>query len=347
MDARKVLRIFDAVGEALASPADTAAVLERVARSVVEQLDLRACHFRLLSRDRRELEHVAAHGLSAGFIEKGPVDAERSVAEALRGEVVTVSDCANDPRIQYPRAFVEEGISSMLVVPLVTRDQVIGVMRLFTAEPREFTADELEVADVVASIAASAIVHSMFQQILRHVSHSIRSTLDLTPVLETIATVVAEDLRARGVFIGLRVGDGQTLEMAAASGLGETFLRRVEREPGPALVSALGGEPVAVLDARTDARIPWAGHAGQEQFMSLLVVPLSLPGETIGVLGVATHQHYAFSADEINVLSAIGEQCALAIRHAQMYAALKQRYETVVHDFHQWFDHLQAPQRDS
>ena len=204
MDARKALRIFDAVGEALASPADTAGMLERVARAVVEQLDVRACHFRLLSRDRRELEHVAAHGLSSGFLEKGPVDAERSVAEALRGEVVMVPDCAHDPRIQYPRAFVEEGISSMLVVPLTTRDQVVGVMRLFTAEPREFAADELEVADVVASIAAAAIVHSMFQQILRHVSHSVRSTLDLPTVLESIATVIADDLKARGAFIGLR-----------------------------------------------------------------------------------------------------------------------------------------------
>lgn len=345
MDARKALRIFDAVGEALASPADTAGMLERVARAVVEQLDVRACHFRLLSRDRRELEHVAAHGLSSGFLEKGPVDAERSVAEALRGEVVMVPDCAHDPRIQYPRAFAEEGISSMLVVPLTTRDQVVGVMRLFTAEPREFAADELEVADVVASIAAAAIVHSMFQQILRHVSHSVRSTLDLPTVLESIATVIADDLKARGAFIGLRSGEGGELEMAAASGLGDKFLRRVEREPGPALAAALGGEPVAVLDARTDARIPWAGHAGAERFTSLLCVPLSLPGETIGVLGVATHERYAFSADEVSVLAAIGEQCALAIRHAQMYAALKKRYDEVVHDFHQWFDHLHTTPR--
>ncbi len=347
MNPRDVLRIFDAVGNALNSPADTAGILDQVARSVVEHLDVRGCHFRLLSRDRRRLEHVAAHGLSEGFLEKGPVDAERSVAEALEGGIVMVTDCARDPRIQYPRAFVEEGLSSMLVVPVMARDQAIGVMRLFTAEPREFTEDELDVVETVADMAASAIVHSMFHQILRHVSHSIRSTLDLGQVLSSIAAVVAEDLRARGAFIGLLTGGEPRLEMAAASGLGEPFLRRVERDPGEALRSALAGEPVAVLDARSDPRIPWAGEAGQERFTSLLCVPLSLPeAETIGVLGVATHQRYAFSEDETQLLVAIGEQCALAIRHAQMYAALKRRYEEAMEDFHTWFDHVHVTPRN-
>jgi GAF domain-containing protein len=347
MNPRNVLRIFDTVGNALNSPSDTAGMLAQVARSVVEHLDVRGCHFRLLSRDRKRLEHVAAHGLSEGFLEKGPVDAERSVAEALEGRLVMVADCARDPRIQYPRAFVEEGLSSMLVVPLTAREQVIGVMRLFTAEQREFDEQELEVVETVADMAAAAIVHSMFQQILRHVSQSIRSTLELGEVLSSIAAVIAEDLRARGTFIGLVTGREPGLEMAAASGLGDAFLRRVEGEPGAAVRAALAGESVAVLDARTDPRIPWAGEAGQERFTSLLCVPLTLPGaETIGVLGVATHQRYAFSSDEIHLLGAIGEQCALAIRHAQMYAALKRRYEETIEDFHTWFDHVHVSPRN-
>ena len=38
-------------------------------------------------------------------------------------------------------------------------------------------------------------------------------------------------------------------------------------------------------------------------------------------------------------MEAIGGQCALAIRNAQMYAAIKRRYDSVVDEFHQWFEH--------
>jgi len=81
---------------------------------------------------------VAAFGLSDRFLAKGPVDAERSVTEALDGEMVMVNDCSVDERIQYPEEMAKEGIVSMLTIPLATRGQVIGVMRLATAEQREF-----------------------------------------------------------------------------------------------------------------------------------------------------------------------------------------------------------------
>jgi len=41
----------------------------------------------------------------------------------------------------------------------------------------------------------------------------------------------------------------------------------------------------------------------------------------------------------MHLIQAIGEQCALAIRNAQMYAAIKRRYDVVVDEFHQWFEH--------
>ena len=43
--------------------------------------------------------------------------------------------------------------------------------------------------------------------------------------------------------------------------------------------------------------------------------------------------------DEIQMMKAIGGQCAMAIRNAQMYAALKSRYDTVTDDFQRWFEH--------
>jgi GAF domain-containing protein len=344
MESAKALKIFETLGDAFNSPLDSAEILERVAASVVENLEVTGCHFRLLSRDQRVLEHVAAHGLGRAFLDKGPVDAERSVAEALEGRVVWVEDCGTDPRIQYPQAFKDEGLVSMLTVPLQTRGQVIGMMRLFTADRREFTPEELDVISVVASMCATVIVHSMFQQILRHVAQSIRTSLDLPQVLSGIAGVISEDLRARGTFIGLISDDGR-FEIAASSDLDDPLLRRIEGEPGAAIDAALAGEPVEVLDAGVDARVPWAAEARSAGCASLLCVPLSVHDQTFGALCVITHHPYDFSGDEVYLMGAVGEQCALAIRNAQMYAALKRRYQEAVQDFHQWFDHLHVPAR--
>ena len=332
--------VFQEIGDAFNSPVDAVGILERAATILVDQFQLKGCHFRLLSRDRSVLEDVASVGLSAKFLGKGPVDAEKSVAEALEGRVVAVADCATDPRIQYPQAHVEEGIVSQLTVPLSTRGQVIGVMRLSTSQRREFSEEEVDFFNVCALFCASAVTHAMFHRILEHVTESIKSSLDLDDVLSAIAQVVAEDLRARGCTIQLFDERGDLLKLRASFGMSEHFNGAVGPVISAAAAEALGeGHCVAILDARSDSRIPYSTEAVREKFSSMLFVPLMCRDRAIGLMVLFTHHPYRFSGEEMQLMMAIGEQAALAIRNAQMYAAIKRRYDTVVDDFHQWFEH--------
>jgi GAF domain-containing protein len=57
---------------------------------------------------------------------------------------------------------------------------------------------------------------------------------------------------------------------------------------------------------------------------------------------VFTHLPYRFSSDEQQLMTAIGEQCSLAIDNAMMFAALKRRYDALVDDFQLWFGHAQG-----
>jgi len=339
MKCKECLNVFERIGDAFNSPLSTVELLEVVAESLVSQFHLKGCHFRLLSRDQKVLEHVASYGLSESFLSKGPVDAERSVAEALKGRTVHILDCSTDPRIQYPLETAEEGLASLLTVPLKTRGQVIGVMRLFTPEQREFNPQEREIIDVVATFSASAIVHSMFHGILEHVTQAIRTSLELDQVLQAIVETVCEDLRCKGCTIHLCDSKGKHLELRAASGLSESFLARLKEEPGRRAIAALKGECVPVLDARHDPEIRNHELLPQEGVSSLLFVPLMSRDRAIGILCVYTHLPYEFSEDEIYLLTSIGEQCALAIRNAQMYETIKLRYEDVVVEFQQWFEH--------
>ena len=331
------LRIFEKVGEAFNAPIDTDELLQLVARTMVEQLQVKGCHILLLSRDLKLLETVASYGLSRKFLDKGPVDAERSVAEALGGKAVLVSDCATDPRIQYQAAFRDEGIASLLTVPLTARTQVIGVLRLSMAEHRELTEQEMEIVRVVASFSTSAILHSMFHSILEHVTETIRSSLDLDAILKAVTRVVSEDLRAKGCCIQL-AEPGGALRLRAFYGLGERFAAAASARTGQGLLNALQGSCVQVLDARSDPRVEGGEEMAREGVGSILYVPLATRKGGLGVLTVYTHHPYEFSEDELYLMTAIGEQCALAIRNAQVYAAVKHQYEDLVEDFHRWFE---------
>jgi signal transduction protein with GAF and PtsI domain len=342
MECSECIVVFEEIGNALNSPIDTVELLETVAKSLVKQFRLKGCHFRLLSRDQKILEHVASFGLSKNYLEKGAVEAERSVAEALDGDTVMVTDCANDPRIQYPEACVEEGIASMLTIPLKTRGQVIGVVRLSTAERREFSHQEMQILGVVASFCAAVVVHWMFQSIIANVTESIRSSVDLNAVLETIVRVISEDLRAKGALIEIIDPKGTRLVKPTAYGLSAEFAERVSQDPGQALMDALSGNCVLVLDATSDPRVPFRAEAGREGVGSILYVPLTVLRKPLGVLCIFTHHIYEFSEDEMYLMTGVADQCAFAIRNAQMFADVKAQYKDLVDDFQKWFEQYQT-----
>lgn len=349
VECRQCRNVFQQMGDAFNARADTAGVLESAARSLVEQFALKGCHFRLLSRDQQILESVASYGLSDEFLNKGPVDAERSVAECLEGNVVMIEDCGADPRIQYPREMAKEGIASLLTVPLKTRGQVIGVMRLFTSEERSFSAEEVELFRVTALFCTSAIIHSMFHRILSRVSAAVQSTLEIDEVLNSTVRVVAEELRVKGCSLQLFESKAGELNLKASYGLSRRFLTDgIEKADGPAVAAALEGECVCVVDCQKDPRIVHRTEAIHEGFASALFIPLMSRTRAMGVLTVYTHKSYSFSEEEQQVMMAIGEQCSLAIQNAQMYAAIKSRYNTVVDDFQLWFEHYHThPQGDT
>ena len=345
---RQCRNVIREIGKGLNGQEDTHVLLENTARSLAKEFELKGCHFRLLSRDQLVLESAASFGLSEAFLNKGPVDAERSVSEALDGKVVGVMDCANDPRIQYPREFIAEGIASMLTIPLETRGQVIGVLRLYTGEPREFSDDEVEFFKVAALFCTSAIIHSMFHGILNQVTAASRNNLELQKVLDSMVHVVCEELRVRGSLIELVDARTGRLEPRAYDGLGTAFVDEVGSLYAPEVIKqVLGGECVQIHDGRADDRVKKPQLVERENASSVLLVPLISRGRGTGILSLYTHLPYLFSDDELELMMAIGDQCSLAIDNAKMYSALKNRYDSLVDDFQLWFEHTQVRPQSS
>jgi GAF domain-containing protein len=73
------------------------------------------------------------------------------------GQPTAVFDATKDEQIQYRENAKKEGIASMLSVPMLLREEIIGVIRVYTAEPYDFTLDDMYFVGAVANLGAIAL----------------------------------------------------------------------------------------------------------------------------------------------------------------------------------------------
>jgi signal transduction protein with GAF and PtsI domain len=134
-------------------------VLQMIAENAASALGVKAASIRLLNEDRTKLQVKAASGLSAAYLDKGPVEIDKSPIdrECLAGKCISIPDITRDTRLQYPGEIMKEGIQGMLSVPLKVKGRAIGVLRIYTSAPYEFNAPEIEFVTALASYGAVAI----------------------------------------------------------------------------------------------------------------------------------------------------------------------------------------------
>lgn len=118
---------------------------------------VKGCTIFLVNTKTKELEIAASFGLSDRYLQKGPIHYMHSIREFLAEEPVAIYDVTDDPRIQYPREAQEEGIASILGVPIVVHGASIGVLRVYTAEPWDFTMMDVNLIQAVAVICGMAL----------------------------------------------------------------------------------------------------------------------------------------------------------------------------------------------
>jgi signal transduction protein with GAF and PtsI domain len=150
-------RLFRDICTVINSSLNLAEVLNLITENVVSALNVKACTVFLWDREKNLLEVSATHGLSESYLKKGPLVADKSIAETLQGNSVFIYDIGNDPRIQYPDEAKKEGIASILSIPISVKNQIIGVLRIYIAERRNFSEDENEFIAGLADMGGIAI----------------------------------------------------------------------------------------------------------------------------------------------------------------------------------------------
>lgn len=144
-------------------------VLQSIVKSITEAMQVKACGLRLLDQESGQLKLSTVYGLSENYLAKGPVNVTHSLIdhEALNGSPVIVADARIDPRFQYQEAAREEGIISVLCVPLEVHGKAIGIMRVYTDTLTNFHEEDIQFLSVLASLAALAIENARLYESVR------------------------------------------------------------------------------------------------------------------------------------------------------------------------------------
>jgi GAF domain-containing protein len=150
---------------------------------VTHALNVKGCALFLFSEKTDELKLAGFYGLSNEYIDKGPVNAMRSIASSLKDrQPVAIYDVSDDPRIQYPEAAIKEGIASILSTPILIGEQLVGCLRVYTAQPWEFTLNDVNFVQAVAQVVGMAME-------MCRVNQGLKESIDILEMMQDPKTL--------------------------------------------------------------------------------------------------------------------------------------------------------------
>lgn len=134
-------------------------ILQLIVAMTAEMMNSKICSIMLLAEENQELEIKATQSLSPEYIKKPNIKVGESISGCAVKEKkpITVLNVTTAPGYMYPDLARKEGIVSMLSVPMMIKDKVVGVINSYTSHEHSFSEEEVKILQSVANQAAISI----------------------------------------------------------------------------------------------------------------------------------------------------------------------------------------------
>lgn len=284
----------------------------------------------LLDEDRQELVAWSAVGLEED-VERG---LRIPIGEGFAGKIAAerrpiVLDDVDHSDVLNP-VLREKGVKSLLGVPLMIEERVLGVLHVGTLTPREFTRDDLELLQLVADRVSIAIDHARLYEAERKarerledvqlVTDTALAHLELDELLWELLRRIRDILETDTAVILLLDEEANELVARAAVGIEEEAEQRVRVPVGKGFAGRVVAQrrPIILDDvAHADVVNPLLRQKGLK---SLLGVPLVAGDpQPIGVLHVGSLTPRSFTKDDTDLLTLVAERAAVGIERARVH----------------------------
>ena len=312
----------------------------------------------LLLREGDAFRTVAMHNAPAAYaearlhrlVQPGP---HTAVAEVVRTKrAVQVEDVrvgpayhARDPMVVF--AVESAGTRTMLVVPMLKDDELVGSINIYRQEVMPFNQKQI---DIVSNFAAQAVIavenarllnelrqrtdelgHSVSElRALGEVSQAVNSTLDLGTVLDTIVAKAVQLSSTDAGAIYVYGERDREFHLRATYGMAQELidaLGRARLGVGDGNLSQMltQRQPVQVADLNQEARSPVDDIILSAGYRARLVTPLFRGDDIVGMLVVRRRAPGAFAPSTVDLMKTFAAQSAVTIHNARLYESVETR----------------------
>lgn len=321
------------VGEATGSMFDSESMLRVTADIAVQITGTDSCQIYLFDPHKEELVLRAADESGASMLNKIRLKLGEGITGWVaqhRKPVAVSKEAWKDHRFKFYPEMQEGEYESMLSVPLVTRDDILGVINVRTRRPHEYTKNQIRLLAGIASQVAGSIKKSRrFRQLEKHaiqlhtlseVSQAITSNLYLDEMLHLFVNLTAETMGYKICTVMLVDKDKSELVIKATQTDDKQYLGKPNLKIGESISGrvAAEGAPMSITDLQQTPEYRFPDIAKKAGLRSMASIPLIIKNEVIGVMNCYTAKLHAFTPEEIAILQALGTQAALAVEHAKL-----------------------------
>jgi signal transduction protein with GAF and PtsI domain len=220
----KQLDLLSEVSRTIVSDYYLKEILQLIVTMTAQVMGSKICSIMLLDEKKQELVIAATQSLSQDYIGKPNLKVGQSVSGRVITEKrpITVLDVTKEPGYVFPQIAKKEGVVSMICVPMLIKDRIIGVINSYTQKEHKFTDEEIGILQAIANQAAVAIENTRLDQEIL----SAKEALETRKIVE----------RAKGVLMKeLSIGEDEAYKRIHRKSMD---LRKSMREVAEAIIVA-------------------------------------------------------------------------------------------------------------
>ncbi len=325
------------VGRLITQSLDLPEVGQRIVDSVCRLVNARVAAFYQIVPETGDLAMLAGTGTVGAWhsvLQKGTAAIGLAVAER---RPVTTPDVLNDPRITFtPEVRARMGGSnfrSILALPLIVGDRVIGGLSVGAEAGRVFHAEEVALAQSFADQAALAIENARLYaeatrrrweaEVLGDIGRFFSESLSS----DEVAQRIADSLRA---LLGAKASrvcrlDPESGDLVEWSQSGDPLNHDIvfPRGTGAMGVAVRERRPIVTPNLLTDSRVTLTPELRAKieaaPYRSALAVPLLVKDAVIGALSIGDREGRMFSEDDIRLAKTFADHAAMALENARLF----------------------------
>jgi signal transduction protein with GAF and PtsI domain len=188
----KQLDLLSEVSRTIVSDYYLKEILQLIVTMTAQVMGSKICSIMLLDEKKQELVIAATQSLSQEYITKPNLKVGQSIAGrvVMEKRPITVSDVTKEPGYMYPHVAKKEGVVSMIAVPMMIKDRIIGVINSYVQKEHNFSKEEIDILQAIANQAAVAIENTRLDQEIL----SAKEALETRKIVERAKGVLMKEL---------------------------------------------------------------------------------------------------------------------------------------------------------